>query len=127
MFRLHFRTLKGDQPTSMHAHCLRFCADGTLRGPDNCVIARYLDGGWKLGGRIHREMECDGPVRVRLVRFAMQSPDYLGPFKHLHTAAGVLYGDDTCLHVFMPGFRSQGDGTCHQLTLVSEGEPNAKA
>lgn len=111
----------------MHARCVRFGADGTLRGPDNCVIALYLDGGWKLGGRIHREMECEGPVRVRLVRDSLKQPDYLGPFKHLHTAGGVLYGDDACLNILMPGQRSQGEGLCQQLTLVSEGELNAKA
>jgi hypothetical protein len=125
VFRLHFRSLKGDLPTSMHAHCVRFGADGTLRGPDNCVIAHYLEGGWKLGGRIHRELECEGPVRLRLVRSGQQAPDYLGPFKHLHTTAGVLYADDACLHILMPGQRKQGEGMCQQLTLVSEGESNA--
>jgi hypothetical protein len=127
VLRLNFRSVRGDSPTLMLANCVRFCADGTLRGPDNYVIARCLDGGWQVGGRMHRELECEGPVRVRLTMGANDKPRLLGPFRTLRTAAGMLYGDDACLHVLMPGHRTQGEGLCFQLTMLFEGESNAKA
>ncbi|HET9862590.1 MAG TPA: hypothetical protein VFP37_04045, partial [Steroidobacteraceae bacterium] len=66
MLRLNFRTLSGDAPTLMLASCLRFCDDGALRGADNCIVARSTEGCWRVGGKLHREFECDGPVRLRL-------------------------------------------------------------
>jgi hypothetical protein len=111
----------------MQAPCVRFCADGTLRGPDNYVIARCLEGGWQVGGRLHRELECEGPVVLRLTMSDQDTPQRLGPFQHLRTAGGMLYGDDACLHILMPGRHTQGKGLCHQLTMLFEGESNAKA
>jgi hypothetical protein len=111
----------------MLAACVRFCADGTLRGPDNYVVARYLEGGWQVGGRLHRELECEGPVRLRLSLAERDVPRMLGPFRHLRTAGGLLYGDDACLNITLPGWRSSDAGACHQLTMLFEGEPRGKA
>src|SRR5687767_4352006 len=126
MLRLNFRSIRGDSPTLMLASCVRFYADGTLRGPDNYVIARCLEGAWQVGGRLHRELECEGPVSLRLTMKDSDVPLRLGPFQNLKTAAGVLYGDDACLHILMPGRGAQGQGLCHQLTMLFDGELNAK-
>jgi hypothetical protein len=126
VLRLNFRTVPGDSPTLMLAACVRFCADGTLRGPDNYVVARHLDGGWRVGGRIHRELECDGPVRLRLSSGVREPPRLLGPFRHVHTCGGVLYGDDTCLDIRMPGSGIQGGVPCHQLTMLFDGGSDAQ-
>jgi hypothetical protein len=126
VLRLNFRTTLGDSPTLMQAACVRFCADGTLRGPDNYVIARYLEGGWRVGGRLHRELECEGPVRLRLTLREREPSRMLGPFQHLRTAGGLLYGDDSCLDILMPGRGGPGDYGCHQLTLLGEGKSNGQ-
>jgi hypothetical protein len=127
MLRLNFRSMRGDSPTLMLAACVRFCADGTLRGPDNYVIARSQEGGWQVGGRLHRELDCEGPVRLRLSTGAHESPRYFGPFNHVRTAGGLLYGDDACLNIPLPGRNGQGQDPGHQLTFLGEGESNAKA
>jgi len=127
VLRLNFRSVRSDSPTLMLANCVRFCADGTLRGPDNYVIARCMDGGWQVAGRVHRELQCEGPLRVRLTMAADDTPRMLGPFRTVRASGGVLYGDDACLHVLMPGQRSQGEGLCHQVTMFFEGELNGKA
>jgi hypothetical protein len=118
MLRLNFRSMKGDAPTLTVAAFFRFYADGTLRGPENYLVARCVDGCWQLSGRMHRELDCEGPVKVRLSMGANQPPVLLGPFTHLRTAAGMLYGDDACLNVFVPGRNSGGAASCHELTLL---------
>lgn len=119
--------MRGDPPTLMLAACLRFCADGTLRGPDNYIVARAIEGGWQVSGRLHRELECEGPVRLRLVMEQRDEPRLLGPFRQVRTQGGILYGDDACLNVRVPGMPTNGAANCHQLTMLFEGGANAKA
>ena len=97
---------------------MRFCADGYLRGPDNYVVAKCVDGLWQVGGRAHRELECEGPVRVRIVSRASASPVQHGPFRQLRTVGGVLHADDCCLHVCMPGRASNFAASCHEISFV---------
>jgi hypothetical protein len=127
MLRLNFRSARGDSPTLMLAACVRFCSDGTLRGPDNYVIARCHEGAWEVSGRLHRELECEGPVSVRLTMGVRDAPQLLGPFLSLRTAGGLLYAGDACLNVHMPGSTNTGQARCHQLTMVYEGDSGAKA
>lgn len=122
MLRLNFHQARGDSPTLMLAGCVRFCADGTLRGPDNYIIARCTDGSWQVAGRLHREIDCEGPVSLRLTMQEREPPRMLGPFQRVRTAGGMLYGDDSCLDVVLPGRVLQGHSRCHQLTLFSEGD-----
>jgi hypothetical protein len=126
MLRLNFRSMTGDPPTLTVGLFFRFCADGSLRGPENYLVARREDGFWRLSGRMHRELECEGPVKVRLNRGAGGS-SLLGPFAQLRTVAGVLYGDDACLHVALPGFESHGEDECHELTLLPGGPRDGQA
>ena len=126
MLRLNFRTTLGDSPTLVLAACVRFGADGSLRGPDNYLIARRLEGGWQVGGRLHRELECEGPVRLRLTMEESATPRMLGPFRQVHTTGGILYGDDSCLHIPVSG-NGQGQRPCHQLTMLFGEETNAQA
>ena len=80
MLRLNFRSTKGDAPTCTVAAFFRFCADGTLRGPENFLVARCVEGTWSLSGRTHRELDCEGPVTLRLSMGAHEAPVMLGPF-----------------------------------------------
>lgn len=111
--------MQGDAPTLAVATFFRFCADGTLRGPENYLVARCVDGGWTLSGRMHRELDCEGPVRLRYSMGAAEAPMSLGPFTHLRTAAGMLYGDDSCLNLFVPGRNPDVSAARHELTLLS--------
>ena len=127
MLRVNFRSMKGDSPTLMLASCLRFCADGTLRGPDNYVVARCVEGCWQVSGRMHRELECEGPVRVRLTMGMHVPPVHLGPFAQLRTAGAMLYGDGNCLNVLVPGRTPAGSSSGHELTLMSDGGAGGQA
>jgi hypothetical protein len=118
MLRVSFHAGKGDTPTLIVAAFVRFCADGTLRGPDNYVVARCVEGLWHVSGRAHRDLDCEGPVRVRITSNASEGPVHHGPFKQLRTVNGILYGDDSCLHVLMPGRVGNGAARCHELTFL---------
>jgi hypothetical protein len=127
MLRLSFVTLLGDPPTLLIAPFLRFSADGTLRGPDNYLLARYIEGGWQVHGKLHRDLSCEGPVRVRLNLGEILPPRLLGPFREVHTRGGVLYAEEKCLNVAMPGRAAERRGDQSSLSMTFEGESNAKA
>lgn len=118
VLRLNFHATQGDPPTTMLAAFVRFCADGNLRGPDNYVVAQCAEGLWQVSGRSHRELDCEGPVRVRIVSRAGESAIQHGPFKHLRTVGGVLHADDCCLHVCMPGRVSESASKCHEISFL---------
>jgi len=119
LLRVSFHVGAGDSPTLMLASFIRFCADGSLRGPDNYVVARCVDGMWHVGGRSHRELECEGPVRVRITTKPGEGPVQHGPFQHLRTLNGVLHGDTQSLHVSMPGRTSSAGSECHEITFLT--------
>lgn len=121
MLRISFRSLSGDTPTLMLASCLRICSDGTLRGADHCVVAQSIEGCWKVGGKLHRELDCEGPVRLRLIMPGQDAPMNVGPFAKLRTGAGLFYGDGQCLNIAVPGRLPRRAGDCIQLTLIRDG------
>jgi hypothetical protein len=102
----------------MLATFVRFCADGSLRGPDNYIVAQCVEGLWQVGGRVHRELDCDGPVRVRIISRQGESPVQRGPFRHLHTVGGVLHADETSLNVCMPGRANELAAKCHEILFL---------
>jgi len=102
----------------MLAAFVRFCADGSLRGPDNYVVARCVDGLWQVSGRTHRELGCEGPVRVRITSRPGESPVHHGPFEHVRTVNGVLHAGDYCLQVRMPGRCDGGADGCHEIAFL---------
>lgn len=118
MLRISFHAGVGDPPTLMLASFIRFCADGSLRGPDNYVVARCVDGLWQVGGRGHRELDCEGPVRVRVIAHAGQPPKVHGPFQHVRTMNGVLHGDAMNLQLRMPGRADGGPDHCHEIAFL---------
>lgn len=118
MLRVSFHAGKGDTPTLMLASFLRFCADGTLRGPDNYVVARCVEGLWQVGGRAHRELDCEGPVRVRVTARPGDGPVHHGPFQQLRTLDGVLHADDACMNVLMPGRAAGAAAMCHEIAFL---------
>ena len=102
----------------MVASFVRFCADGSLRGPDNYVIARCADGLWQVAGRAHRELDCEGPVRVRITHHAGDAPVYHGPFPQVRTVNGVLHAGEYSMNVRMPGRASNGQPACHEIAFL---------
>lgn len=118
MLRVSFHAGAGDTPTLMLASFIRFCADGSLRGPDNYVVARCVDGLWQVGGRSHRELHCEGPVRVRITAQPGQAPVAHGPFQLLRTVNGVLHADTVCLNVGMPGRITGASAGCHEIAFL---------
>lgn len=126
MLRLNFRSMTGDAPTLMLASCVRFNADGTLRGSDNCVVAKSIEGCWRVSGRLHRDLDCEGPVLLRLNLGAQVTPVYFGPFSNLRTVGALVYGDGQCLDVTIPGRSRAQQAGSRELTLIWHGATNAK-
>jgi len=102
----------------MLAAFVRFCADGSLRGPDNYVVGRCMEGLWRVGGRSHRELDCEGPVRVRITLRAGESSVQHGPCNQVRTVGGVLHADNFSLHVCMPGRVSEFAARSHEIVFL---------
>jgi hypothetical protein len=126
MLRLNFRTGKGESPKLILSAFVRFCADGTLRGPENYVVARCAETGWWVGGTLHRELECEGPLRLRVMRGVGEPLQHFGPFSQVRAAGGEFYGDDAPLHIPIPGSSPEVARRGHELTMLSEGVKNGK-
>ena len=76
----------------------RICSDGTLRGPDNTLAARYFDGRWHLGQRLHLSFECAGPIYLRVTNSSGRR-ECIGPYASIRAADGAIYAPDGCLGV----------------------------
>jgi hypothetical protein len=126
VLRLNFRTGKGESPKLILTTFVRFCADGSLRGPENYLVARCAETGWWVGGVLHRELECEGPVRLRVTGGAGAPFVHFGPFALVRTAGGEFYGDETRLHIPIPGCSPEVARLGHELTMLSEGVKNGE-
>jgi hypothetical protein len=125
VLRLSFRAGSGESPKLIHSTFVRFCVDGTIRGPDDYVIARRADSGWWVAGSLHRIVECEGPLYVRITGDRLEPARNLGPFDVLSTSGDLFYGDQDCLHLPVPGSK-HANGPVRQLTLISEGVTHGK-
>jgi hypothetical protein len=96
MITLNFSPAQNRSTVLVRATHFRICADGTLRGSDNSVAARYADGEWILANSRYGSFECAGPVYLR-VTDARGQRECLGPFDSVRMAAGAVYTADTCL------------------------------
>jgi hypothetical protein len=76
----------------------RICADATLRGPDNAVVARYLGGLWQLRHGRHWAFDCSGPVFLRVTHSDGQR-ERMGPYHFVKAAEGAIFTHDSCLAV----------------------------
>jgi hypothetical protein len=74
----------------------RICSDGTLRGPDNTIAARYSDGLWHLGQKRHVSFECTGPVYLRVTN-GHGRRECMGPYASIRAADGAIFTQDNCL------------------------------
>lgn len=117
MIRLTFHASLGEGVLQSRATFFRFCADATLRGPDNSLAATRVDDCWRIGQRLFREWNCIGPVLVRVRKTPAAVPISMGPYRLLRAAHGVLYGDEVCLSLRMPGW-SDGVDACHEVALL---------
>ena len=92
----------------------------------NPLPASMREGEWQVGGRLHREFECEGPVRVRLSSGPGEPSRLLGPFRLLRTRGGVLYGDDACLNISMPGRSPRANDASFPMSVTFERGPDEK-
>ncbi len=98
MITLSFRPLQNGSAILVRGAHFRICADGTLRGPDNTVAARYLDSLWYLGHKRHGSFDCTGPILLRITHLHGQR-EYIGPYDSVRATNGTIVGDDGCLGV----------------------------
>jgi hypothetical protein len=84
------------------SHCFRLCADGTMRSGDNSVAAARVPGGWRVGGKVFRDFDCDGPVLLIVRRAAPAASARYGPYGGIRTFNGQLFAGDVGIDVFLP-------------------------
>ncbi|HZT03465.1 MAG TPA: hypothetical protein VFA39_14490 [Steroidobacteraceae bacterium] len=102
MITLTFRPLSGESVILVRGVYFRICADGTLRGPDNAVTARYTDGLWQLGRRQHRMLECREAVYLRITTADGQR-ERMGPCDCLRVTGGAIFSNDIYLGAHTSG------------------------
>ena len=102
MITLTFRPVEGESTVVVRGRYFRICSDGTLRGPDNAVAARYTDGLWHLAHRRHRSFECGRPVYLR-VTDSVGERTQIGPYDFLKATNGAIFTRDSCLGVHTYG------------------------
>jgi hypothetical protein len=98
LITLSFRPLQNGPTILVRGAHFRICADGTLRGPDNSVAARYLDSLWYLGQRRHGSFDCTGPILLRVTNQRGQR-ECIGPYDSIRTTAGTICTEDVCLGI----------------------------
>lgn len=96
MIKLTFRPLDSESTVLVRALYFRICPDETLRGSDNAIAARYVNGMWQLAHRRHRAFECMGPVYLRVTDIAGRR-EYMGPYDFLKASDGAIFTRDACL------------------------------
>jgi hypothetical protein len=95
---LSFRPLQNGSTILVRGAHFRICADGTLRGPDNTISARYLDGLWYLGHTRHTSFDCTGPILLRVTHRHGQR-ERIGPYDSIRTAYGTIFSGESCLGI----------------------------
>jgi hypothetical protein len=99
--------VRSESPVLVRGAYFRICADGTLRGPDNGVVASSADGLWELAHRLHRAFECDAPVYLRVTNSDGRR-ERIGPYEFIKAAQGAIFTHDSCLGVYATGGRPGG-------------------
>lgn len=121
MISLSF-TLNG-VPVFARGAFFRICADGTLRGPEDSVVATYSPLGWRLGGRDYRDLEALGPLFLRACR-ADGRAEVLGPYDFVRAGDGALFGQGRCLGTFCTNRAlSPGIPEWSEITLLDRWDP----
>jgi hypothetical protein len=93
---LSFNPLQTGSLALVRGAYFRICSDGTLRGPDNTIAARYCDGIWHLAQRRHISFECTGPVYLRVTN-GNGRRECMGPYASIRAAGGAIFVHDNCL------------------------------
>jgi hypothetical protein len=119
---LSFRPVQSGPAVLVRGTHFRICSDGSLRGPDNTVAARYVDGLWNLGQRRHISFECTGPIHLRITN-SRGRRDYIGPYALIRAADGAIYTQDSCLgsHAIRSQFGSEIVDVWQEVSFVMSG------
>lgn len=118
MIVLAFRPVRGESPVIVRGAYFRISADGTLRGPDNAIVARYLNGLWQLTHGRHRLFDCSGPVFLRVTN-RDGTRERGGPYEFVKAAGGAVFTHDSCLavHDSRAGVESSL-ALCHEIAFL---------
>jgi hypothetical protein len=120
---LSFRPLQNGSAVLVRGAHFRISPDGTLRGPDNTIAARYVDGLWHLGQRPHLSFECTGPIYLRVThRYGRR--ESIGPYASIRAANGAIYTNDSCIGVHFTRVQPATDAvdTWREVSLLSSAE-----
>jgi hypothetical protein len=98
LIKLTFRPLDGEATVLVRGTYFRICPDETLRGPDNSIAARYVDGLWQVAHRRHRAFECEGPVYLRVTSADGRRAN-IGPYDFLKASDGAILSREGCLGI----------------------------
>jgi hypothetical protein len=109
-------------PVIVRGAFFRICADGSLRGPEGSLVARYTTMGWRLGTRDSREFEAIGSLFLR-TSFADGRRERMGPYEAIRAADGALFDRAHCLGIFCTNrAASPGLPEWNEITILAEGE-----
>jgi hypothetical protein len=118
---LAFRPVRDESRVIVRGAYFRICADGTLRGPDNGVVASYLKGLWQLTHGRHRAFDCSGPVVLRITN-SDGTRERRGPYDFVKAAAGAIFSDNSCVAIHDSRAEVQYPlAVCQEITLLSPG------
>lgn len=120
MIILSFRPLQNGSAVLVRAPHFRISSDGTLRGPDNTVAARYVDGLWHLGQRRHISFECVGPIYLRVTNNHGRR-ECIGPYASIRAADGAIFTHDSCLgvHFVRAQFTTEITDTWQEVSFLT--------
>jgi len=122
---LTFRPLTSESVILVRGAYFRICADGTLRGPDNAVTARYTDGLWQLRRKPHRTLECREAVYLR-VTGSNGRRECIGPYECLKVTGGAIFSNDLYLGAHTRRDAYPPDpGIWREVALLSSGTPTS--
>jgi hypothetical protein len=118
MMTLTFRSVRNETTTVVRGAFFRICPDGTLRGPDNMVMANYANGLWQLAQKSHRSFECGGEVYLR-VTDAEGRHARAGPYQAVKVTRGAIFSGDIWLGIHASaGETDTSTDRWHQVTLL---------
>jgi hypothetical protein len=124
LLTLQFPVAVGAAPHALRATCFRFGADGTCRSGDNSIAATRENEGWRTCRGLYKDLECIGPVVVRVRKTRNGATESLGPFDFMRVTSGLLIGDAGDLDIRLPTWQLAGTVSLYEIVLQAVQRPD---
>jgi len=119
LIALAFRPVRDESRVIVRGAYFRICADETLRGPDNAVVARHLNGLWQVLHGVHRSFECSGRVFLRVTN-SDGTRRSGGPYELVTATRGAIFTNNDCVAIYGPQVEIGSSlARCREIALLS--------